>query len=197
MDASRDVLTPEEMLEIRRGLGLTQRAIAQELGVKQERYRSWEAGDTRIPADLGPVMRALQGATPSQRPLSPAEILSLRYDLGMTAKNFAATLGTEFRLYEEWVAGKSAPTDYFLMRMHEMRASIGTANSVPVLAPDEIRAIRAASGLNIYKFAARVDASASEILEGESGSRMVRPQTNRNLVALRGQLAHEEAGAGL
>ncbi|MDQ2682248.1 MAG: hypothetical protein M3Y37_01850, partial [Chloroflexota bacterium] len=130
-----------------------------------------------------------------QTPLTAGEILALRYDLGMTAKNFAATLGTEFRMYEDWIAGKATPPDYFLKRMHEMRASIGTANSVPVLAPEEIREIRAASGLNIYKFAARVDASASEILEGESGSRMVRPQTNRNLVALREVLARERAAA--
>jgi DNA-binding transcriptional regulator YiaG len=117
----------------------------------------------------------------------------LRYDLGLTAKNFAASLGTEFSAYQDWIAGRSTPSPYFLRKMHELRAGIGTADSVPVLTPDELRAIRAASGLNIYKFAARVDASASEILEGENGARMVRPQTNRKLVAFRDELARNSS----
>ncbi len=188
---SRDFLTPEEMLQIRRGLGLTQRAVAKELGVKQERYRSWEAGDTRIPADLGPVMYALVDSTPPQEPMTVDDILALRYDLGLTAKNFAASLGTDFNSYQDWITGRTSPSPYFLQKMHELRAGIGTDNSVPVLTPEELRQIRTASGLNIYKFAALVDASASEILEGENGARMVRPQTNRKLAALRDEMSRK------
>lgn len=190
---TNELLSPEEMLRIRRDLGLTQRAIAHELGVKQERYRAWEAGDTRIPPELGAAMHALIDATPAQPPLAPDEIVALRYDLGLTAKNFAAQIGTDFRAYQDWIAGRSVPSNHFLQKMHEMRAGIGAGHSVPVLTPDEIRQIRSASGLNIYKFAARVDASASEILEGENGQRMVRPQTNRKLVSYRDELARTGA----
>ena len=185
---SRDFLTPEEMLRIRRGLGLTQRAVANELGVKQERYRSWEAGDTRIPSDLGPMLYALVNSTPPQAPLSADEIVALRYYMGLTAKNFAALLGTDFSAYQDWISGRSSPSPFFLRKMHELRSNLDPEQSVPVLTPEELKEIRAASGLNIYKFAARVDASASEILEGENGARMVRPQTNRNLFAYRAEL---------
>lgn len=189
---SKEFMTPDEMLRIRRGLGLTQRAVAIELGVKQERYRSWEAGDTRIPTDLGPMMYALINATPPQPSMSVDEIIALRYDLGLTAKNFAALLGTDFATYQDWINGRSTPPPFFLKKMHELRAGIGTEDSVPVLGADEIKALRAASGLNIYKFAAKVDASASEILEGENGARMVRPQTNRKLNAYRDELIRDE-----
>lgn len=188
---TRETMTPEEMLRIRRGLGLTQRAVAIELGVKQERYRSWEAGDTRIPSDLGPQMYALINATPPQDPMSVDEIIALRYDLGLTAKNFAALVGTDFSTYQDWITGRGAPQPFFLRKMHELRAGIHASDSVRVLSPEQIREMRTASGLNIYKFAAKVDASASEILEGENGTRMVRPLTNRKLNAYRDELIRE------
>ena len=79
--------------------------------------------------------------------------------------------------------------------MHELRRSIRTEDSVPVLSERELKELRARTGLNIYKFAERVGASASEILEGESGYRMVRPRTNRALVGLRDELdAGEKSG---
>jgi DNA-binding transcriptional regulator YiaG len=181
-------LTPDQMFQIRRQLRLTQRALARELGVKQERYRAWEAGDSRIPDDLGPAMQLLAEPVPPQSPMPADAIVSLRYDLGLTMKSFAALLGTDFQTVQDWIDGRDSPSPYFLRKMHELRSSIGVEGSVPVLSESELKELRARTGLNIYKFAERVGASASEILEGESGYRMVRPRTNRALVGLRDEL---------
>lgn len=189
-------LTPDEMFQIRRQLRLTQRALASELGVKQERYRAWEAGDSRIPDYLGPAMYQLAQPVSAQQPLSPDHIVALRYDLGLTMKAFAARLGTDFHTVQSWIDGRESPPPYFLRKLHDLRASIGTDASVPVLTKQELKELRLRTGLNIYKFAERVGASASEILEGESGYRMVRPRTNRAMVELRNELDRADESSG-
>jgi transcriptional regulator with XRE-family HTH domain len=77
-------------------LGLTQRTLARQLGVREETVRSWETGRANpLPRQFGRIVRFL-GYDPEEEPGTLADRLrSQRRRLGLTQRELAVRLGVD------------------------------------------------------------------------------------------------------
>ena len=53
------------IMQARKGLGLTQQQMADQLGIPQQTYANYEIAHTRLPASLLPVIAPMLGLTPN------------------------------------------------------------------------------------------------------------------------------------
>ena len=115
-----------DVKELRQRLGLTQRALADILGVTPAAVGHWECGRASPSADAETRLIELAGTQPSQQPLfeeperclaggtsdfsDPEVIRELRIRLGLTQEQLAEELGVAFATVNRWENGHSRPS---------------------------------------------------------------------------------------
>jgi len=97
---------------------MTQRDLAQVLGVNEATVRNWEIGRCcPLPRHHGAVIKFL-GADPEPTPQSiPGRLASVRRRLGLTQAEFAAKVGLDEGSVSRWEGGTRRPSRWMTARV--------------------------------------------------------------------------------
>jgi len=115
----RDPRTLGERIRQRRmDLALTQRTLAERLGVREETVHLWETGRARpVPRHYGVIIRVLElDPAPSAGTL-PERLRSIRLGLGLTQEQMAEKLGLDEGSLSRWESGSRQPSRWMAGRL--------------------------------------------------------------------------------
>lgn len=148
-------ISGEELRQIRRSMGLTQKEIAARLGMSKAQYGYWEQSREVTPANLADRLENLPDEPPPPAQeverMSGAQIQDFRTARYMTQPEFAEALGVSPSTVWHWEKERVRPPADLPQRLAELPAAI-----VP-MSGAAIRAVRKALGMSYGSLAAALD----------------------------------------
>ena len=140
---------PAEMLEEKRKeLGMTQRDIAQLIGVSLSSYKTWLKNHRSVPEHFAGNVRKIMRRVTSQGTASPekktgekpkpsgitaAELKSLRDNLNLTQRKIAAKFGVTTAAYQSWEQGKARMPETYAAQYRRLLASFAADSDIPAV----------------------------------------------------------------
>ncbi len=152
----RSMMTGEDLKKIRQNLNLTQKKIAELIGVPDKTYQGWETerfhmpdrytariqeiarmhwADTAIPVQESSTLVSPFIVTPpnTPSPITGAELKTLRLSLNLVQREIAPMIGTSMDTYKLWEQGKKSMPDRYTAKVRELQQIAKDAPSpVPI-----------------------------------------------------------------
>lgn len=121
--------TPDEIRRLRGKLGVTQREMAERMGVSPASITNWERGETQPGRQSRRALQGLQeeireGQMETDREtgegMSPGDIRALREKLGLSQVELAEQLGVSAPTVSNWETGTTRPRPANLAQLREL-----------------------------------------------------------------------------
>lgn len=115
-------------------LGLTQRTLAERLGVREETVHLWETGRARpLPRYHGAVLQLLEIDAQLPYGTLPEQLRSTRLRLGLTQEQMGERIGLNEWSLCRWESGRRSPSRWMAGRLARSLDALETVDGAPLV----------------------------------------------------------------